>query len=238
MQGIISHPQPHHPLAMNHPHLAKFAIFDVDGLLLDTECIYTQVTRQITDRFGKTFDWSIKGNMIGRPQLDAARYLVNTLDLPISAEQYLAERNILLRQAFIHNNPLPGAERLIRNLHRNRIPVAVATSSDQEMFEIKTTRHQAWFSLFDVVVTGDDAEVEQGKPAPDIFLVAARRLVAAPEETLVFEDAPSGLAAGLAAGMRVIAVPDPNMDPSRYRGAEQLLDSLEDFQPAIFGIEP
>ncbi len=224
-------------LSMNEPRSAKFAIFDVDGLLLDTEPVYTQVTRQITSRFGKVFDWSIKGHMIGRPQLDAARYLVETLDLPISAEQYLDERNALLRQAFVQNNPLPGAERLIRHLRRKRVPIAVATSSDQEMFGIKTTRHRDWFALFDIVVTGDDPEIERGKPAPDIFLAAARRLEAAPQETLVFEDAPAGLAAGLAAGMRVIAVPDPNMDRSRYHGAEQTLDSLEDFQTTIFGIE-
>ncbi len=222
---------------MSHPCPAKFAIFDVDGLLLDTECIYTRITRQITSRFNKTFDWSIKGNMIGRPQLDAARYLVDALDLPLSAEQYLEERNILLRQAFAQSAPLPGAERLIRLLHQNRIPIAVATSSDKELFALKITRHRSWFSLFNVIVTGDDTEVKQGKPAPDIFLVAARRLAATPAQTLVFEDAPSGLAAGLAAGMRVIAVPDPNMDPSRYRGAEQLLGSLEDFQPSIFGID-
>ena len=221
---------------MDHQKSARFAIFDVDGLLLETESIYTRVTQQIVGRFGKTYDWSIKGNMIGRPQLDSARYLVEALELPISAEQYLEERNSLLRKEFVNNNPLPGAERLLRHLHRHQIPVAVATSSDKELFEIKITRHKSWFSLFNIVVTGDDAEVERGKPAPDIFLVAARRLAAAPEETLVFEDAPSGLAAGLAAGMRVIAVPDPNMDKSRYHGAEQLLESLEDFQPTIFGI--
>ena len=222
---------------MKHPRPAKFAIFDVDGLLLDTERIYTRVTRQIVERFGKTFDWSVKGHMIGRPQLDAARYLVDALDLPLSARQYLRERNTLLRQAFADNTSLPGAERLIRHLHHHRIPLAVATSAEREMLEIKTTRHQAWFSLFDVVVTGDDAEIKRGKPAPDIFLLAARRLSATPQETLVFEDAPAGLEAGLAAGMRVIAVPDPNMDRSRYRGAEQLLDSLEDFEPAVFGID-
>ncbi len=221
---------------MDHQKSARFAIFDVDGLLLETESIYTRVTQHIVGRFGKTFDWSIKGNMIGRPQLDSARYLVEALELPISAEQYLEERNSLLRKEFVNNNPLPGAERLLRHLHRHQIPVAVATSSDKELFEIKTTRHKSWFSLFNIVVTGDDAEVERGKPAPDIFLVAARRLAAVPEETLVFEDAPSGLAAGLAAGMRVIAVPDPNMDKSQYHGAEQLLESLEDFQPTIFGI--
>ncbi len=221
---------------MDYQKSARFAIFDVDGLLLETESIYTRVTQQIVGRFGKTFDWSIKGNMIGRPQLDSARYLVEALELPISAEQYLEERNSLLRKEFANNDPLPGAERLLRHLHRHQVPIAVATSSDKELFEIKITRHKSWFSLFNVVVTGDDAEVERGKPAPDIFLVAARRLAAVPEETLVFEDAPSGLAAGIAAGMRVIAVPDPNMDKSRYQGAEQLLESLEDFQPTIFGI--
>ena len=221
---------------MDYQKSARFAIFDVDGLLLETESIYTRVTQQIVDRFGKTFDWSIKGNMIGRPQLDSARYLVEALELPISAEKYLEERNSLLRKEFANNDPLPGAERLLRHLHRHQVPIAVATSSDKELFEIKITRHKSWFSLFNVVVTGDDAEVERGKPAPDIFLVAARRLAAVPEETLVFEDAPSGLAAGIAAGMRVIAVPDPNMDKSRYQGAEQLLESLEDFQPTIFGI--
>ena len=63
-------------------------IFDMDGLLLDTEIFYTEVTQEITNRFGKTFDWSIKSRMIGLPSLDAARYLVNTLKLPITAEQY------------------------------------------------------------------------------------------------------------------------------------------------------
>lgn len=215
---------------------AKFAIFDVDGLLLDTESIYTQVTQQVIGRFGKTYDWSVKANMIGRPQLDSARYLVQTLDLPISAEAYLEERNGLLRQAFPNNNPMSGAECLVRHLHENRIPLAVATSSDRELFAIKTTHHKSWFSLFDLVVTGDDPELKSGKPAPDIFLIAAKRLAAVPEKTLVFEDAPSGLAAGLAAGMRVIAVPDPNMDKSRYHGAAQILESLKDFQPEIFGM--
>ena len=93
---------------MDHQKSARFAIFDVDGLLLETESIYTRVTQQIVGRFGKTYDWSIKGNMIGRPQLDAARYLVDALDLPISAEQYLEERNSLLRKEFVNNDPCPA----------------------------------------------------------------------------------------------------------------------------------
>lgn len=208
---------------------AKAVIFDNDGLLLDTEIVYTRVTQKIVSRFGKTFDWSIKANMIGRAEKESSRYLVETLDLPITAEEYLTERNEMLRAGFATCDAMPGAERLVRHLHANGVPIAVATSSTRELFEIKITRHGPWFALFDAVIAGDDPEIGRAKPAPDLFITAAKRLGSSPEQTLVFEDAPSGLAAGHAAGMRVIAVPDPNMDRGRYAGAAELLDSLESF---------
>ncbi len=214
----------------------KYALFDMDGLLLDTEIIYTEVTQSIVGRFGKIFDWSIKGNMIGLPSLSAARYLIAELDLPISAATYLQERKQLLQAKFPGCKAMPGAEKLIRHLHSHDVPIAVATSSDRALFEAKTSSHKNWFKLFDAVVTSDDPEVRHGKPAADIFNVAASRLDADPENTLVFEDAPSGLAAGIAAGMRVIVVPDPNMDPSRYPGAVRIYDSLDQFNPCDFGL--
>jgi len=214
----------------------KYALFDMDGLLLDTEIIYTRVTQKIVGQFGKVFDWSVKGNMIGLPSLVAARYLVSVLDLPISAEDYLEQRDQLLREQFPSCQPLPGAEDLIRYLHGRDIPIAVATSSNRELYKSKTSSHLHWFQLFDIVVTGDDPEIREGKPSPDIFNIAAQRLGADPSTTLVFEDAPSGLAAGIAAGMRVIVVPDPNMDIGRYNGAEKILGSLEEFDPAAYGL--
>ncbi len=215
---------------------ARFALFDMDGLLLDTEIIYTEVTQSIVSRFGKTFDWSIKANMIGLPAMVSAKYLVNTLQLPISAETYLQERDQLLCAKFPTCRAMPGAENLIRNLHSHAIPMAVATSSSRDLFNLKTAKHQNWFKLFNTIVTGDDPEIKHGKPAADIFNVAAKRLNANPQNTLVFEDAPSGLAAGIAAGMRVIVVPDPNMDQSRYQTAERILNSLEEFKPEEFGM--
>lgn len=213
-------------------------LFDMDGLLLDTEVIYTEVTQQIVGRFGKIFDWSIKGNMIGRDSRESSRYLVQALDLPISAEQYLEERDSLLRAAFPHAKALPGARELVTHLSRHGIPMAVATSSILELYELKTRHHADWFALFDAVITGDHAEVRHAKPAPDIFLAAAARLGGPVATTLVFEDAPSGLAAGISAGMRVVAVPDPNMDPARYQGAVEILPSLEAFDPARHGLPP
>lgn len=213
---------------------ARFAIFDMDGLLLDTESIYTEATQHVVGQYGKTFDWSIKSHMIGRPALDSARYLVSTLDLPISAEAYLEARETWLLERFPHCKPMHGAKALVRHLRDSKVPIAVATSSVRRLFELKTTNHQEMFNMFDLVVTGDDPEVKHGKPAPDIFAVAAARLGATPSETLVFEDAPSGLAAGIAAGMRVIVVPDPNMDKSRYAEATLVLDSLAEFNPRDF----
>lgn len=221
---------------MQNNQPARIAIFDMDGLLLDTENIYTEITQAIVGEYGKTYDWSIKSNMIGRPAIESARYLVKALDLPFSAEDYLQKRNGLLAAAFPKCNPMPGAEALIRHLSKHQIPIAVATSSYKDLFEVKTSRHQSWFTLFDLVVTGDDPEITQGKPAPDIFNIAAARLGGKAQEALVFEDAPSGLAAGVAANMRVIAVPDPNMDKSRYSEAALILDSLEEFDPAEFGL--
>jgi len=211
-------------------------LFDMDGLLLNTEIIYTRVTQQIVGRFGKTFDWSIKANMIGRDSRESSEYLVSTLDLPMTGAQYLQERDGLLRKAFPECEPMPGAEKLIRLLNASNVPIAVATSSSQDLFELKINRHRAWFDLFDTVVTSDDPAVGRAKPAPDIFLTAASRLGGEAGASLVFEDAPSGLEAGLSAGMQVVAVPDPNMDRSRYTGAAQVLDSLEQFEPALFGL--
>ena len=207
-------------------------IFDVDGVLLDTERFYTEVTQQIVGRYGKTFDWSVKGNMIGRKALDAARYLVTALALPISAEDYLREREAGLRALMPTADAMPGARALTRALRARGVPQALATSSSRAFFELKSTRHRAWFAeTFRVVVAGDDPRLGRSKPAPDIFLLAAGDLGADPASCLVVEDAPAGVEAARAAGMQVLAVPDPGMDRARYAAADLVVASLADVDP-------
>ena len=213
-------------------------IYDMDGLLLDTEGIYTVVTQQIVAPFGKTYDWSIKRHMIGRPAIDSARYLIETLQLPFTPEQYLADRKALLSERFPDAEAMPGAETLIRHLHHHGVGQALASSSDSTLYRLKSQRHRAWFDLLDTHVLGDDPELRRGKPAPDIFLLAAERLGARPEDCLVFEDAPSGVEAARAAGMAVVAIPDPQMDRSFYRQADQVLNSLIEFDPSTWGLPP
>jgi HAD superfamily hydrolase (TIGR01509 family) len=211
-------------------------IFDMDGLLLDTEPFYTEVSQRIAARYGKVFDWSLKLRMIGKPASVSARIFTEALNLPLTPAEYLAMRQPELDALFAKAEPMPGAVRLTEHLHRSGIPQAVATSSDTRYFAIKTSRHQTWFSIFDCVVIGDDPGVKQGKPAPDIFLLAAQRLDILPAQCLVFEDSPVGVEAARAAGMAVIAVPNPGVPFDAFRAADEILRNLSEFNPAAWGL--
>ncbi len=216
--------------------IVTHVIYDMDGLLLDTEHYYTEVTQKIVARYGKTFDWSLKSQMIGKKAADSAAILTAAMGLPMTPEQYLREREVLLEELLPQSEPKPGAVRLTRHLHASGIPQAVATSSGRRLYLIKTSRHREWFGIFDVLVTGDDPSVAHGKPAPDVYRVAAERLNAPPDRCLAFEDAPAGVEAALAAGMSVIAVPDPGMDPGQFSAANEVLTSLDEFDPAEWGL--
>lgn len=202
------------------------ALFDMDGLLLDTEQVYTDVTNQIAGEYGKVYDWSIKQHCIGRDSRESAEIICTSLELPITGADYLRMRDPLLRASFTNVEAMPGAEALVRAIAAQGIPLALATSSNQEMFALKTQQH-AWFSLFQATITSSHPDVSRAKPAPDIFLTAAKAINADPETCLVFEDAPSGLEAAKTAGMGCICVPDANMNTSAYHNPTAMLQSLE-----------
>ncbi len=218
--------------------LITHVIYDNDGLLLDTEPFYTKAHQIIAARYGKVFDWSVKSKMIGLRAEDSANVLIGALQLPLSVPEYLETRRHLLEEMFPQAEPLPGALRLTMHLHKVSIPQAVATSSDEHYFDLKITRHREWFSIFQCIVFGDDPEIKHGKPAPDIFLLAAKRLQASPRRCLVFEDSPAGVEAARAAGMFVIAVPDPHMDDGAYCSAHQIIHNLNEIDLSLWGLPP
>ncbi|KAJ6822452.1 (DL)-glycerol-3-phosphatase 2 [Iris pallida] len=214
----------------------------MDGLLLDTETFYTRVQDQILARFGKKSDWALKAKMMGKKAAEAAQVFVedNGLHGQLTPEGFLQEREEILEDMFPGSKLMPGVERLINHFHRNGVPMVVATGSHKRHFALKTQRHGDIFSKMHHVVTGDDLDVKKGKPSPDVFLAAARRFeeYVDPSKILVFEDAPTGVAAAKSAGMSVVMVPDKNLDASYLKHADQVLTSLQDFNPREWGLPP
>ncbi|KAJ4873027.1 (DL)-glycerol-3-phosphatase 1 [Raphanus sativus] len=199
-------------------------IFDMDGLLLDTEKFYTEVQEKILARYNKTFDWSLKAKMMGRKAIEAATLFVEECGISdsLSPEAFIVERESMLQDLFPTSDLMPGASRLLRHLHGKGIPICVATGTHTRHFDLKTQRHRELFSLMHHIVRGDDPE---DGPVD-------------PRKALVFEDAPSGVMAAKNAGMNVIMVPDPRLDKSYCGVADQVLASLLDFKPEEWGLPP
>mmetsp|Transcript_70200 Transcript_70200/g.222574 ORF Transcript_70200/g.222574 Transcript_70200/m.222574 type:complete len:228 (+) Transcript_70200:121-804(+) len=220
----------------------KACLFDMDGLLLDTEGFYTVVQNQIAQRYGKEFTWELKSKMMGKRGPEAASIYVESLGISdkISAEEFLREREEMLDKMFPNSELLPGVERLLRHLRAHNVPMCVATSSKRAHFDLKTRNHKELFALFDHIVTGD--EVKNGKPDPEIFLAARGQWDGNPPPAaacLVFEDAPTGVGAALAAGMPVVMVPDARLeDPKSGGEPTAVLASLVDFSPGEWGLPP
>ncbi|GMH16643.1 hypothetical protein Nepgr_018484 [Nepenthes gracilis] len=230
-------PHTHNKASITH------VIFDMDGLLLDTEKFYTEVQEIILARYNRTFDWSLKAKMMGMKAIEAARVFVDETGISdsLTAEDFLAEREAMLQNMFPTSELMPGASLLIRHLHAHGIPMCLATGSHRRHFELKTQRHSELFSLMHHVVLGDDPEVKQGKPSPDIFVAASKRFEGGPidpQNILVFEDAPAGVHAAKNAGMYVVMVPDPRLDSCFHESADQVLKSLKDFNPVDWELPP
>jgi pseudouridine 5'-phosphatase len=204
----------------------RAVVFDLDGVLLDTEGLYTEGTSQVVGRFGKTYPFELKVKMMGRSAVDSARILLEELEIPLSVAAYLEERARILMPLFAKSKPMPGAEQLVRWLHAEQIPIAVATSSNRGLFKVKTSHHD-WFGLFNVVICGDDPRLKRPKPAPDIFLLAAQELGFHPTECIAVEDSPSGAEAAANSEMELIVVPDPRVDRALLPRDARVEDRLE-----------
>ncbi len=207
-------------------------IYDFDGLLLDTEPIHHQVNSTMAAGYGKTFTGEVHSKIIGRTALDSAQLIVEMLDLPLTPVAYLQQRDNIIYDLYPAAQPMPGAMALTQHLQQHHIPQAIATSSSVKSFQRKTVNYQDWLELFACIVLGDDSEIKQGKPAPDSFLVTAKRLEANPSQCLVFEDSLAGVTAAKEAGMFVVAIPAKEMNRSEFAIADEVLDSLLQFEPS------
>ncbi len=209
-------------------------LFDLDGLLLDTEPLHAQAWQQAAGHFGCVLSDAQLLALRGRRRLDCAAQVIlwiQAAERPApSPEALLAVRQPIAEALLIHAQPTPGAVELVTRCAALAIPMALATSSSRAAVALKTAPH-AWMEAITTRVHGDDPALTAGKPAPDVFLLAAKRLGVAPEQSWAFEDSPAGAQAARAAGCQVFVVPPAQLsDRDRqklYPGIERFLGSLE-----------
>ncbi|OAL40529.1 hypothetical protein AYO20_00265 [Fonsecaea nubica] len=183
----------------------RACIFDMDGLLIDSEDAYTVVTNTILRENGRPdLPWNIKAQLQGRPAPAAGKIFHEWAQLPISREEFMRRQTELQAEAFVNCRPLAGVEKLLRKLQRahaksdgasvspdpankKKVHIALATSSHSKNFELKTNGMKDMFSLFPPrhVILGDDPRIPKGrgKPLPDIYLLALQTI----NETLAIE---------------------------------------------------
>jgi HAD superfamily hydrolase (TIGR01509 family) len=207
----------------------RAAIFDNDGLLLDTEEAWTRAEQTLFAARGREFTMEHKRTLIGSSRSLAAVKLEALLERPGEGEALMDElHELVMAEAFAGVQPRPGAVELLARLTDAGIALAVASNSEREF--LQRTLSSAGLlhgGPFAAIVSAND--VEHPKPAPDIYLEAARRLGVAPGDAVALEDSPIGVASAAAAGMFVIGV--PYFAGADLPGAGLLADSLA--EPAV-----
>jgi HAD superfamily hydrolase (TIGR01509 family) len=200
----------------------------MDGLMLDTEPLYRKAWKQAAAECGFLLSDEIYARLVGRRQRDSEAELVAAFGGGFDLETFRGWRDQFEAQVF-GAGPLPkkpGLDALLDLLEARRIPKAVATSTKRQRAE-NQLRALGLLSRFGAIVGGD--EVATGKPAPDIYLLAAQRLGVEPAHCVVLEDAEAGIVAATRAGMQAYLVPDLNTPPLEpVSCATAKFDSLSD----------
>jgi HAD superfamily hydrolase (TIGR01509 family) len=208
--------------------LIAAAIFDHDGLALDTEGVWTLAEEDLFARYGARFTMDHKRALLGSAPEASAVMLARMLGRPEADGSALhAELHVLVMERLEEGvPPMPGLRELLTALRASAVPVGLASNSRRTFVELALAR-SGLDGAFDAIVVGD--EVARPKPAPDVYLAVAGALGADPAACVALEDSATGVAAARAAGMRVVGVPSV---PGVVLDADVVAGSLED--PAVW----
>ncbi len=204
-------------------------VFDLDGLMFDTEALFFEVSSDVLASRGKSFTAEIMRAMIGRRSAEVGHVLKTLAGLEEPVEVLLGE----IRQQFraqvdraVH--PTPGLFVLLDHLGRRAVPLAVATSSSRSYADQLLIRH-GLANRFRFVLASED--VTRGKPDPEIYRLAVERFGVTAGTTLVLEDSPAGLAAAKGAGAFAVGVPHEHSPAAALSAADLIVPRLDD--PAL-----
>ncbi|APD48584.1 HAD family phosphatase [Synechococcus sp. CS-602] len=206
-------------------------LFDLDGLLLDTEPLHGRAWSEAGLAFGVQLSEGQLLGLRGRRRLDNARQVIAWIEAegvkPPSTEELLAVQQPIARHLLPMAEPMEGAPELLARCQDLAIPMALVTSSTSSSVALKSAPHP-WLELLETRVYGDDPDLGSGKPAPDAFQLAALRLGHNPIDCWAFEDSQAGTLAALAAGCRVHVLLPAGVGQENYPAAAHCLRSLRE----------
>ena len=212
--------------------LIDAVIFDLDGVLLDSESAWLAAKRAVSDEWGGTWNEEASRAMLGMSAPEWSAYMRDELSIERAAEEIDAEVVRLLLEGYHERLPLlPGAVEAVERLAA-RWRLGLASSSNLEVID-RVMEVSGWGQVFRTWVSSE--EVARGKPAPDVFLEAARRLGVDPAAAAGVEDSRNGIRAAHEAGLRVIAIPNREFPPGQeaLTLADAVLESLDELTPAV-----
>jgi HAD superfamily hydrolase (TIGR01509 family) len=205
--------------------------FDLDGVLVQSEEVWDEARRELVRATGGEWTDGATREMMGMSSVEWSRYLHDRLGVPLVPAEINARVLAEVERRYRVQVPwIPGAREAVRRLSTHW-PLGLATSSNREIIDLVLEVGDL-ADAFQATVSSE--EVAAGKPAPDVYLEAARRLGVAPDRCAAIEDSTNGLLAARAAGMRVIAVPNPAFPPAPrgLEAADVVLESISELSPA------
>ena len=207
--------------------MRRALVFDLDGVLLDSEQVWNEAKEKLVRERGGRWREGAPRTMMGMSSLEWSRYLHDELGVPLEPDAISDE--VVRRLEGIYRDRLPlidGAAEAVERLAAG-VPLGLASSSNREIIDL-FLELSGLGPCFAVTISSE--EVERGKPAPDVYLEVVRRLGADPADSVAVEDSENGIRAARAAGMRVVAVPNPHYppDPAALAEADDVVGSLDD----------
>ena len=209
--------------------MVKAVIFDMDGLLIDSEPFWRQSHKTVLAAYGHEVTEDDVRAAAGKRTADQVAIWQERFGFTEPSNEAVTDQIVddVIKAIHTHGKPLAGVNQLIKELHVHNMPLAVASSSSERLINVVLDR----LGVKDYMQAVHSGENEKrGKPFPDVFLATARSLGVRPEDCLVFEDSLNGVKAAIAAGMRCIAVPEEPYEAQAFidAQAERIISSLEE----------
>ena len=210
--------------------MIEAVVFDLDGVLIQSEELWNEVREQLAQERGGRYDAQAQRDMMGMSSPEWSRYMHEVVGLPESPDEIMGEVVALMEARYREELPLiAGAVEAVERL-AVRWPLGLASSSNRVLIDL-VLELSGLNRFFKATVSSE--EVARGKPAPDVYLEACRRLGVEPTRAAAVEDSHAGIASAKAAGMRVVAIPNPSFPPgdAALANADLVLGSLDELTP-------